>query len=231
MVIDRAIIMAAGAGRRMKSKSSKPMTKVGAKKLIQYGIDALRGCDIKTIYIIYSDYSKDVLSLRRIYTDINFVRQELVDGSLSTFLLAGEICSTPFLMLDCDIILFWQDLSKMLHSIKEQSTACGYFAVVSKPLPDSPKYIRISNHQVIDFEKHGFDDGCSGGMIYLWNSFPLEDTRAFYARNQSLSSYFKHLVKRQVIGAMYIEQLWDVDTMSEVILTEKILEERNEDKG
>ena len=156
MNISQAVITAAGAGSRMKSTSSKPMTKVGDKKLIQYGIDVLLACGINKIYIIYSKYSEDILQLKEEYPYINFVKQEVINGSLSTFNFIEGICMSPFLVLDCDIIFSQTDFLKMLKTIKEEDYVDGYFAVVTKPTIDSPKYIKLKNNRIIDFDKNGF---------------------------------------------------------------------------
>lgn len=230
MNIDRAVIMAAGAGRRMNSGYSKPMTNVGSKKLIQYGIDALLRCNIKSIIIIYSEFSQDVLELGNIYEGITFIKQENVDGSLSTFILAGKICCTPCLILDCDLILFSQELSEMLRSTRDRGDAYGYFAVVTDPWPDSPRYIRLSSDRIINFRKDGVEDGYAGGMIYLWSEFPLQEAMIFSTHSKSLSQFFDYLVKEKDIYAMYIDHLWDVDTMDEVRNAEALLEEKYEDR-
>lgn len=225
MIITRAVIMAAGAGSRMNSGTSKPMTKVGNKKLIQYGIDALRGCGVKLIYVLYSTFSEDVLELEKLYEEVTFIKQENVDGSLSTFIEAGKACADPFVMLDCDLILFQQDLQQMLQSVSDRSDPCAYFAIVSNPLPDSPIYVRLSSDRVTSFIKKGCTDSYAGGMIYLWQRFPLQAAMDFYAHSKSLASFFDHLVRNEVVHAMYIDRLWDVDTMDEVLYTERLLEE------
>ena len=221
--INQAVITAAGAGSRMKSTSSKPMTKVGDKKLIQYGIDVLLACGINKIHIIYSKYSEDVLQLKEKYKDINFVKQEIINGSLTTFNFIENVCKPPFLVLDCDIIFSQTDFLEMLKTIKDDDYADGYFAVVSRPMPDSPKYIKLNNNRIIDFNKNGFTDGYSGGMIYLWNNFPSELSKEFYKKNNSLGAFYNQLVKKEVIKAMFIKQLEDIDTMEDVIKIEKRL--------
>lgn len=222
MYINQAIITAAGAGSRMKSTSSKPMTKVGNKKLIQYGIDALLACGINKIYIIYSKYSKDILQLKQEYPNINYIEQEIVNGSLSTFIFIENICTPPFLVLDCDIIFSKTDFMDMIKAIKEKDYVDGYFAIVKKTTADSPKYIKLNyNNLIIDFNKKGIVDGYSGGMIYLWRRFPSELAKEFYKRNNSLGEFYNILIKYKKIKAMFIEKLEDVDTMEDVAKIEK----------
>lgn len=223
VIIDQAVITAAGKGSRMKSNSSKPMTKVGEKRLIQYGIDSLLSCGINKIYIIYSQYSEDILQLKNIYPDIYFIKQEILNGSLSTFNLIDNICKTPFLQLDCDIIFSQVDFRKMLESINYNEFVDGYFAVVTKPTSDSPKYIKLENGRIINFDKKSFTNGYAGGMIYLWFNFPIKLAQNFYENNNSLAQFYSKLVKEKNIKAMYIKRLFDIDTMTDVIEAEKKL--------
>lgn len=223
MKIHQAIITAAGAGSRMKSGVSKPMTKVGDKKLIQYGIDCLIDYGIKNIYIIYSTFSEDILKLKKIYSDIIFIKQENVKGSLSTFNFISTICTPPFLILDCDIIFSQRDFNNMLKSIEKDDSIYGYFAVVSNPELDSPKYIKLKDNKIIDFDKKQFLDGYAGGMIYLWNKFPNKESKEFLKKSNSLAEFYNQFVKKEVIKAMFINELLDLDTMEDVIRVEKKL--------
>lgn len=223
MIITKAVVLAAGKGSRMKSGTSKPMTKVGNKRLIQYSIDALLESGIKEIFIIYSKYSEDVLKLKEIYSNINFIKQENVNGSLSSFNLIDEVCKPPFLQLDCDIIFSQTEFMKMLNSIEYEKSVYGYFAVVSDPTIDNSKYIKLKNNKIIDFDKNGFIDGSVGGMIYLWMQFPIKDATEFYKSNNSLAAFYNQLVKKETIKAMFIKNLFDVDTMEEVTKVEKDL--------
>ena len=225
MEICQAIITAAGAGSRMKSGVSKPMTKVGNKKLIQYGIDSLIAYGIEKIYVIYSKFSEDVLQLKELYPNIIFIKQEIVSGSLSTFNFIEKICMPPFLVLDCDIIFSQRDFGNMVKSIKKEDSIYGYFAVVLNPEKDSPKYIKIEDNRIIDFDKKEFVNGYSGGMIYLWNKFPIKDAKEFYKKSNSLAAFFNQLVKKEVINAMFINELLDLDTMEDVIKVENKLKD------
>lgn len=223
MHIEQAIILAAGKGSRMKSKASKPMTKVGNKRLIQYGIEALLDNNIRRIIIIYSEYSEDLVELKKVYPNIKFIKQDTIDGSLSTFNFMKEICDDTFLMLDCDIVFSKVDFKNMLKSIKYEETIDGYFAVISKPIPDNPKYIKMSNNRIIDFNKKEFENGYSGGMIYLWFKCPFKEAKDFAKTSNSLGLFFNEIVKKKNIQAMFIEKIIDVDTKEDIIKTEKML--------
>lgn len=223
MHIEQAIILAAGKGSRMKSKVSKPMTKVGNKKLIQYGIDALLDNNIRRIIIIYSKYSEDLVELKKVYPNIKFIKQDSIDGSLSTFNFMKEICDNTFLMLDCDIVFSKVDLKNMLKSIKYENTIDGYFAVVSKPIENNPKYIKMSNNRITDFNKKEFKNGYSGGMIYLWLKCPFKEAKDFAKISNSLGSFFNEIVKKKNIQAMFIEKIIDIDTKDDIIKNEKLL--------
>jgi len=224
-MVRQAVILAAGKGSRMETTSSKPMTKVGDKKLIQYGLDGLLENGIDKIYVIYSEYSEDVLQLKELYPNVKFIKQEVLNGSLASFQFIETVCNAPFLLLDCDIIFSPRAFAKMLASTNFVEDAYAYMAIVLKPTENNPKYIKISNNRITDFDKAGFVDGHAGGMIFLWNKFPSEEVKDFFKQSNRMGAFLKQIVKEKEIRPMFIESLLDVDTKEEIIEVEKSLKE------
>lgn len=231
--VDRAYIMAAGMGKRMSgSNVSKPMTKLGGKHLIQYGLEALDEYGISHIYIIYSDKSQDVLKLKERFPRVVFCKQEQVRGSLSTLGFLGESAKVPFLLLDADIIISKKDFAEMLHSISEKDSVDDYFAAVKNPLTLGKNSLYIEHGMVREFRKEGFakegDGYYQGGMIYLWLNFPLVEIKKWILASKfSMAEFLEIIVQEYKIGAMFIDVMWDVDTLEEVRISERLLKELN----
>ncbi len=228
--IERAYIMAAGAGKRMaRDMGSKPMTPVGGKFLIEYGLDALRAFGVADINVVYSDSSEDVLTLKSRFPEVSFLRQQNVCGSLSTLGFIAETAKTPFLLMDADIIVSKENFSKMLRGVPDASPVDAWFAAVRDPVFPNTKCLRVEGGTVREFNKKGFetDDGCfQGGMIYLWLNFPYADVKKKLDADQTgMAGFLADAVRTYRIGAMFIDTVWDVDTPEEADAAEKLLTE------
>ncbi len=229
--IESAYIMAAGAGARMsRSPRSKPMTPVGGKPLITYGIEALEEYGISHICVIYAENSRDVLELRASFPDVEFLKQEKVTGSLSTLGIVGKHARTPFLLLDADIIVLKEHFAEMMQSVPADVEMDAWFAAVKHPRMPGVRSLEIKDGMVRVFRKQGFEEPeethYQGGMIYLWSRFPgAEVERRLAASGKSMAEFLTDVTKNSRVGAMFIETLWDVDTPEEVERSEKLLEE------
>lgn len=231
--IDRAYIMAAGMGNRMsESTASKPMTKVGGKHLIQYGLEALEEFGIPYIYVIYADKSQDVLELKELFPSVVFCKQKEVKGSLSTLGFLGKFAKVPFLLLDADIIVSKKNFAEMLQSISGEENVDAYFAAVKNPLVLGKNSLHIEHGMVSDFKKEGFEkhgkEYYQGGMIYLWINFPFAEIEKWLSVSKfSMAEFLEAVVQKYRIGVMFIDVMWDVDTLEEIKISERLLEVLN----
>lgn len=227
--IDRAYIMAAGMGNRMsESTASKPMTKVGGKHLIQYGLEALEEFGIPHIYVIYGDKSLDVLELKELFPSVVFCKQKEVKGSLSTLGFLGKFAKVPFLLLDADIIISKKNFAEMLQSISEKENVDAYFAAVKNPVMLDKSSLHIEHGMVSQFKKEGFakegKEYYQGGMIYLWLNFPLAEIEKWLSASRfSMAEFLEAIVQKYKIGVMFIDVMWDVDTLEEIKISERLL--------
>lgn len=227
--IERAYIMAAGEGKRMKGDAvSKPLTMVGGKHLIEYGLEALEDYGVSHICIIYAEASKDIPKLKERFPHVSFRKQEKVNGSLSTLGFLGEFAQTPFLLLDADIIITKDSFSKMLRSISGREGLDAYFAAVRESTFPNARSLRVENGMVCEFRKKGFEDvgenDYQGGMIYLWFNFPRREIQRWLEEcKSSMAEFLEDTVRRQRIGAMFVDTLWDVDTPEDVKESERLL--------
>lgn len=229
--VESAYIMAAGAGERMGGKlHSKPMTPIGGKPLIAFGIEALMEYGVSHICIVYAEKSRDVLELRATFPEIEFLKQEEVTGSLSTLGVVGSRATTPFLLLDADIIVLKEHFIEMMQSIPEEAEMDAWFAAVKHPWMPGVCSLEIEDGLVRVFRKQGFEEPkeihYQGGMIYVWARFPAGSVeRRLAAAEKSMAEFLTDVAENRRVGAMYIETLWDVDTPEEAERSEELLEE------
>lgn len=228
------MILAAGSGSRMThpdSTVSKPMTKVLGKPLIAYAIDAMLYCEIEKIAIIYSSASEDILSLKDSYQEnkFMFIKQDNVNGSLSSLFYSRNFVQCPFIMMDADIIIDGFKLKKMLYQFKYHSENMVITAV-NNPSFEDKKVLLVNSNHLVGFSKKGYQkeigtyERKQGGMVYLWFHSPF-DLIEEYIRNgcNKLSVFLEKYTRQYNVGVMHIEDLWDVDSPEDVLMSENIL--------
>ncbi len=232
-----AILLAAGKGKRMnRTECSKPMCLVGGKHLIRYSIDALLFSGISDIHIIYSINSTDVLKLKDAYPELSFHFQKNVTGSLSSFYFASSFCNGPFILMDADIIVEPNQLKMMIASIKKSPTTYAYFAAIRKKSFNAVCSVAVSNNNnVLLYDKNGIPSEMGGkhlpgGMIYVWINNPFAAISSFLIKSHSMSAFLKYATEQFTIKAMYIDELWDVDTEEDIIRTEQYFGEKQQCK-
>ncbi|MDR3587614.1 MAG: NTP transferase domain-containing protein [Desulfosporosinus sp.] len=228
--VKSGLILAAGLGSRMTFSVSKPMTKVLGKPLIIYAIDAMLHCEIEKIFIVYSNVSEDILLLKDSYKrNVVFIKQDNVKGSLSSFLCSKDFISCPFILMDADIIIDCLQMQRMLEKFNYGGENM-IITAVENPSFEDKKVLLINNNQLIGFCKSGYqeiiegDQIVQGGMVYLWFRSPFDMLEEFMQNGcNKLSVFLEEYVKRFKVGVMYIEDLWDVDTPEDILISEDIL--------
>ena len=83
--VDKAIIMAAGKGTRMRPitlTTPKPLVKVHNKPIIEYSIEALLQNNIKEIYIVVGYLKDQFYYLKEKYENITIIENDLYDKCL-----------------------------------------------------------------------------------------------------------------------------------------------------
>ena len=111
--IDKAVILAAGRGTRMRELTAdlpKPMIEVRGKPVLQYIIEGLRDAGVRKFLIVVG-YRADVVQNSfgdgsRYKVDIEYVTQEKQDGTGRVVELArGFASNSPFVLAYGDILL------------------------------------------------------------------------------------------------------------------------------
>lgn len=234
MEID-AVILAAGAGQRMKmSEMPKALVAVGGKPMICYAIDALHESGMNDIFIVkyYSD-KFDVVDRMYINTNVSirYIDDYERKGSLYSFSLVEKYVTRSFVCLDCDLFITPYSFKKMIEEgvkkLKDRAFD-GIVAVVKKPSKLDSDMLLIDNDLVVRFIKDGNSLCKRGGYVFLWNR-TVFDNIDFFLREGcfSLSKYYDCFAQSHRIGTMEIDDIWDVDNEYDLLFTNHHLRKVN----
>lgn len=113
MKIDKAVILAAGRGTRMRELTAelpKPMIEVRGKPVLQHTVEGLRDADVRTLLIIVGYHAEAVRSFfgngARFDVTIEYATQRVQDGTGRVVNLARDFASdSPFLLVYGDILV------------------------------------------------------------------------------------------------------------------------------
>lgn len=241
--VKKAVILASGYGRRMRSKGrfpSKPMRLIGGKPLISYVIDLLIYSGITKIYIVYHSVTADVLDLLKhsaAYKEyLEFIEEEEQKGTLLSFSRAKDRLSPPFLMVFEDIIADKRDFMEMLSIGRKYVAGSADLVVqtVFSPSLVSEQAFLTEEGRVVRYQKNGIVGAVSsvqekkyGGMVYLWlsNPFPLMEPY-LTDQNYRFSAFLEDYIPKHLVLEMPINDMWDVDTPEAVAQTEEMLKKQ-----
>ncbi len=211
---------------------SKPMVQVADKPLVGYAIEAMLFCGISTIYVIFSDYSKDIITLQDQYEGqhLRFIYQKNVTGSLSSLSFALSVVNPPFIMMDADIIIQPRILKQALDNYVYQGEDMAIAAVTAPTFPNK-KPLHIKDGCPIDFYGKGYacpntkhDTFCQGGMVYLWFRSPKAELAELERDGmRRMSLFLNDYMKTHQVNTFAIRDLWDVDTPEDIYASVKIL--------
>lgn len=226
-----AVILAAGAGKRMKMPSTpKALIPVNGKPLICYAIDALRDFGIRNIFVV-KYYADNFSTVDAIYknTDVrlNYIDDFERKGSLYSFSLSQSKVADVFVCLDCDLIITPDSFSKMLFGgIKKYRDQAydGLMAIVKNPSKLDTDMLLTEDGLVKRFIKGGSSLCKRGGYVFLWNKKIFENINDFTQKGCfSLSEYYDYFVQCHRIGTMEIEDIWDVDNKNDLLFSNSYL--------
>ena len=214
------------------SGQSKPMVQVVDKPLIGYAIEAMLYCGVSTIDVVFSDYSKDIVTLQDQYKGqhLSFIYQENVIGSLSSLSFALSVVEPPFIMTDADIIIHPNVLKQALDNYVYQGEDMAIAAIASPTFPNK-QTLHIRDGCPVGFYGKGYtcpntkrDMFCQGGMVYLWFRSPrAELARLEQDGMRRMSIFLNDYMKTHQVNVFTIQDLWDVDTPEDISASVKIL--------
>lgn len=141
------IISCAGMGTRLGLKMPKALVKISNKSLIQRNMELLENCDDIRVVVGYKAESviNEVIKYRK---DVLFVfnNDYMNTGTGASVMLATKFANEYILTIDGDLIIYPDDMKKILN-FKEE------FIGVCDPGTDNPVLVTIKDENVIMFSR------------------------------------------------------------------------------
>lgn len=164
--VKRAIIMAAGIGKRMQPltlETPKPLIKVNGKRMIDTVIDALHQNGITEIYIVVGYLKEQFAQLTDEYDGITLIENPYYDtcNNISSLYMAREHLS-DVIILDGDQIIYNPDI------LKPEFTLSGYNAIWTDTYTDE-WVLTVENGVITECSRNGGEKGWQLFSVSRWS--------------------------------------------------------------
>ena len=235
MSVNDAIILAAGKGSRMKKNNKdliKPLVEVDDKLLIGYTIEALRNAGVENIHVIES-VNESMRMLSALYKDVNFkfYTHDNNNAALVALKLLEKKIKDNFILADCDIVGEVSELTRMIgDNVGRMNSLDGLVAASINPTFVNNRYLEIDGDRVVGFDKSGNSNNMHGGFMYMFNPVFYEYLNSNMGYNDManiLDGYFRNYS----VGAMIVDDIWDIDEESEIRESESLLKVKRLNKN
>jgi len=188
----KAIILAAGKGKRLNGVNLKPqcLFEVGGETLLARQIAALRELNVNDIVIVLGFEAERI---RRLYEHTaSFVINSRFEetSSLYSLWLAREHLLDGFVVLNCDVLFHPQLLARLLTSPLEDALLVDLVDKNNNHLGDEEMKVKVSDGLVVDIRKDmdpSEADGENVGIVKFSASGArrlVEEMDAFISRGQ-----------------------------------------------
>lgn len=163
--VERAIIMAAGKGKRMNPitlHTPKPLVEVNGKRMIDTVIDALHENDIQEIYIVVGYLKEQFKILLDKYPNLRFIENPYYDkcNNISSLYMARDYIEDS-IILDGDQIIFNPSILNPLFN------KSGYNCIWTDE-PTNEWVLELKNESVISCSRTGAEKGWQLYSISRW---------------------------------------------------------------
>lgn len=221
-MIAKAIILAAGRGRRMYPVTEnlpKCLLPVGGKTILEYQLELLRGNGISEIIIVVGFAAKKVEKIAGKQITYIYNEHYLSTNSLYSLLLAKDHLDSDVLLLNSDI-LYNREIIKTLIEEKSSNAIAIDFA---KPFVDGEMNVRVSDGYVVEISKAISAEDADGRSAQLakFGGESIKDLRDEIVRlinNRRLNKFptdaYKPIIEDYGLKAVDIKNMaWaEVDT-------------------
>ncbi len=223
--VERAIIMAAGKGKRMQPvtlTTPKPLVKVNGVRMIDTVIDALHTNGIHEIYIVVGYLKEQFTVLQEKYTGITLIENPYYDtcNNISSLYVARDhICNT--IILDGDQIIYHPEI------LAPDFTRSGYNCIWTDEETDE-WLLNVEDDIVTSCSRTGGAGGWQLFSVSRWNEadgkklkrhleleFDEKQNRQIYWDDVAL---FCHPEEYQLgVRQMYAGDILEIDNLDELI--------------
>lgn len=221
--IKRAIIIAAGEGKRMRPvtlEMPKPLIQVNGKRIIETGIEALRSNGIHDIYIVVG-YKKELFY--EIYgglSDIHLIENpDYLNGNNITSMYYARKYLPGSFVLEADIMI---NNPQIFHVNVKSS---GYMASWKKPATEW--VLNVRNKRILDYDKNGNRESYQLFGISVWNKEDgdelAEDIRRMVEIERNTGIYWDEValgnLKKYHLEVKEITEndIYEIDNLGELI--------------
>ena len=223
--VERAIIMAAGVGERMKpitDETPKPLIKVNGTRMIDSVIDALHNNGITEIYIVIGHLKDKFDVLNEKYNDLIFIDNPYykTSNNISSLYMARNHIKNS-IILDGDQIIYDESI------LKPEFDLSGYNAVWTE---DETKewLLTVENGIVKNCNRTGGNKGWQLYSISRWNSSDGEKLKRYleieFEENKNTKIYWDDIPMfcyphefKLGITKMNKEDIVEIDSVEELI--------------
>lgn len=223
--VKRAIIMAAGIGKRMQPltfDTPKPLIKVNGIRMIETILDALIANGIEDINVVTGYLSDKFEVLLNKYSKIRFINNPYFDryNNISSLYVARELLDTDVIICDADQIIYNQDI---LSPVFDKS---GYNATEVKSHTDE-WVMTVENGFVTSCSRNGGDSGWQLYSVSRWSKEDAAKLKSFleleFEKNNRSDIYwddipmFLHFDSFNLgINVMSKDDILEIDSLEEL---------------
>ena len=234
----KALILAAGLGSRLKGYTNqipKALVSINNKPILAYQIDALISNNIDEIYIVIGYKGEKIIYYTKInysHLNITFIKNKEYDSSNSSysFWLAHQyILDSPYVHLNCDIIISSMTIKRILTSEFDNVISMR----TDHSLTDNMELVQLDNNKkIIKMNNEYFPEAI--GKAYGIAKFSAESTNLLlnkldkYLKLQDKNQNYYGLIRESVseLGYYVIECNDDILFEANTIVELKDVEKR-----
>ncbi len=221
--IQRAIIIAAGEGKRLRPvtlETPKPLISINGKRIIDTSIEALRANGVRDIYIV-TGYKKELFY--EIYGDTSDIHlidnQDYLNGNNITSMYHARKYLPGAFVLEADIIVSDPQIFQI------DSEKSGY--MTSWKNPAAEWLLNVKEKRILGYDKNGAGEGYQLFGISVWNEedgkMLSEDIRRVVEEDRNIGIYWDEVALGKLdkyhlqVKEIQESSICEIDNLEELI--------------